>query len=77
MKEIFVDENGQFIDYLEQRNEEIKEKIQPALDMFLEENKKSNKMGFKKFGYRLTTQIDNVLRSYGLMSADEVANMIK
>ena len=63
------------IDYLAVRNEEIKEKLQPALDMFLAENAKSNKMGFKKFGYRLTTQIDNVLRSYGLMSADEVANL--
>lgn len=75
MKEIFTDENGNLIDYLAVRNEEIKEKLQPALDMFLAENAKSNKMGFKKFGYRLSTQLDNVLRSYGLMSADEVANI--
>lgn len=75
MKEIIMDENGNEIDYLAVRNEEIKEKLQPALNMFLAENKTSNKMGFKKFGYRLAMQIDNVLRSYGLMSADEVANL--
>lgn len=75
MKEIIMDENGNEIDYLEARNEEIKERLKFALDMFLAENAKSNKMGFKKFGYRLTTQIDNCLRSYGLMSADEVANL--
>lgn len=75
MKEIIMDENGNVIDYLEVRNEEIKEKIKPALDMFIAENKSANKMGFKKFGYRLALQLDNVLRSYGLMSADEVANL--
>ena len=75
MKEIILDENGNPIDYLAVRNEEIKEKLNPALNMFLEENKKSNKMGFKKFGYRLALQLDNALRTYGLMSADEVANI--
>lgn len=75
MKEIILDENGTPIDYLAVRNEEIQEKVKPALDMFLLENKNANKMGFKKFGYRLALQIDNVLRSYGLMSADEVANL--
>lgn len=75
MKEIVLDENGNVIDYLAVRNEEIKEKVQPALDMFLKENEKSNKMGFKKFGYRLAMQIDNILRSYGLMTADEIANL--
>ena len=75
MKEIILDENGNPIDYLAVRNEEIKERIQPSLDIFIMENKTSNKMGFKKFGYRLAMQIDNVLRSYGLMTADEVANL--
>ncbi len=75
MKEIMLDENGNVIDYLAVRNDEIKEKLQPALDMFLEENKKTNKMGFKKFGYRLSLQIDNALRAYGLMTADEVASL--
>ena len=75
MKEIVLDENGQVVDSLAIRNEEIKEKLQPAMNMFLAENAKSNKMGMKKFGYRLSTQIDNVLRSYGLMTADEVASL--
>lgn len=75
MKEIVLDKDGNPIDYLAVRNEEIKERLQSALDMFLLENKTMNKAGFKKFGYRLATQIDNVLRSYGLMSADEVANI--
>ena len=75
MKEIVLDKDGNPIDYLAVRNEEIKERLQSALDMFLAENKSANKMGFKKFGYRLAMQIDNVLRSYGLMTADEVAKL--
>ena len=75
MKEIVLDTDGNPIDYLAVRNEEIKERLQGALDMFLAENKSANKMGFKKFGYRLAMQIDNVLRSYGLMTADEVAKL--
>ena len=75
MKEIVLDKDGNPIDYLAVRNEEIKERLQSALDIFLAENKSANKMGFKKFGYRLAMQIDNVLRSYGLMTADEVAKL--
>lgn len=75
MKEIVLDKDGNPIDCLAVRNEEIKERLQGALDIFLAENKSANKMGFKKFGYRLAMQIDNVLRSYGLMTADEVAKL--
>jgi hypothetical protein len=74
MKEIFVDENGKEIDYLEVRNEEIKEKLKPSLDILLKE-KSTDSKGMKRFGYRMTVQIDNCLRSYGLMSADEFVNL--
>lgn len=74
MKNIEVDEHGNIIDFLEERNNEIKTKLLPALNMFLEE-KALDKKGFKKFGYRMTVQLDSCLRSYGLMSAEEVANI--
>ena len=70
MKEIFMDENGKEIDVLAVRNNEIKEKLNHALSLLLDEKKKDEK-GFKKLGYRLSVQLDACLRSYGLMSADE------
>lgn len=69
-----IDENGNAIDILKDRNEEIKEKLAPALNKLLDE-KKLDKKGIIRFGYRMTTQIDNALRSYGLMTAEEVANI--
>lgn len=74
MAQIYVDENGNEIDYLAVRNDEIKERLAPALDILLEERKKDTK-GFKKFGYRMSVQLDSCLRSYGLMSAEEFVNI--
>lgn len=71
MKEIVLDENGNPIDYLAVRNEEIKERLEEPLQFLLRE-KALDKKGMKKFGYRMVMQIDHVLRSYGLMSADDV-----
>ena len=74
MAQIYVDENGNEIDYLAVRNDEIKGKLAPALAILLEERKKDTK-GFKKFGYRMSVQLDSCLRSYGLMSAEEFVNI--
>lgn len=74
MKEIFLDENGNEIDYLSVRNEEIKEKLSSAFSILLAE-KEEDKKGFKKFGYRMTVQLDSCLRSYGLMPADDFVNL--
>jgi hypothetical protein len=74
MKEVFVDENGNEIDVLALRNDEIKQKLSTALTMLLEEKRKDEK-GFKKLGYRLSVQLDACLRAYGLMSADEFVRL--
>jgi hypothetical protein len=74
MAQVYVDENGNEIDYLAVRNDEIKEKLAPALAILLEERKQDSK-GFKKFGYRMSVQLDSCLRSYGLMSAEEFVNI--
>ena len=66
------DENGSFsvVDELETRNEEIKAKLDPILQQILQEQSLDTK-GKKRFGYRFVTQLDNVLRSYGLMKYEE------
>lgn len=74
MAQVYVDENGNEIDYLAVRNDEIKDKLSGALAILLEERKKDTK-GFKKFGYRMSVQLDSCLRSYGLMSAEEFVNI--
>ena len=74
MRRIDTDEHGNPIDYLAERNEEIKENLREALDMLLAE-KKMDKKGVKRFGYRMTVQLDACLRSYGLMKADEFCDL--
>lgn len=74
MAQVYVDENGKEIDYLAVRNDEIKEKLASALAILLEE-REQDKKGFKKFGYRMSVQLDSCLRSYGLMSAEEFVNL--
>lgn len=69
-----IDENGNVIDILKDRNEEIKEKLAPALNKLLDE-KKLDKKGVIKFGYRFMVQLDSQLRSYGLMNAEEVVKI--
>lgn len=74
MRRIDTDEHGNPIDYLAERNEEIKENLREALYMLLDE-KKMDKKGVKRFGYRMTVQLDACLRSYGLMKADEFCDL--
>ena len=74
MKKIIIDENGKEIDVLAERNEEIKNKLHNALELLLAE-KRQDKFGKKRFGYRLVVQIDDALRSYGLMTADEFVSL--
>ena len=75
MKKICYDEKGNVVDFLQDRNDEIILKLERALELLLSENKANNKSGYKKFGYRMALQIENVLRSYGLMSAEEFVEL--
>ena len=74
MKIYDVDEHGNPIDYLELRNEEIKDKLDEVLKMLLVE-KAADKKGVKRFGYLMTVQLDACLRSYGLMKADDFCDL--
>ena len=61
---------------LEKRNDEIKRKLQNAFDTLKEEKAVGIKMKSKeKFGGRFAIQVERVLRSYGLMTPKEVADI--
>jgi hypothetical protein len=61
---------------LEKRNEEIKSKLEEAYETLKEEKAYCIKMKSKeKFGGRFAIQLDRVLRSYGLMSAQEIVEI--
>lgn len=69
--EIHNDNDGKAIDFLAQRNEEIKEQLAPTLKDFLDE--KNMMLKLKKpvnLGFRFTKQLYSVLATYPKMSAD-------
>lgn len=73
---ITIDENGNVVDQLKDRNEEIKEKLEPILSAFVIEKNEMMKMKKPvKLGFRFTKQLLNVLSSYGQMSAEKVAQL--
>lgn len=76
MRKIVVDENGNVVDELANRNEEIKANLAEILGEFRGEKeamallKKSPKLG-----YRFTKQIYYVLSKYPIMSVEDFANI--
>lgn len=76
MRKIVLDENGQPIDELAVRNDEIKAKLEPCLEEFLDEKMRmANMKKPTKLGYQFAKQIYLVLASYGLMSAERFAEL--
>lgn len=73
---VIYDENGNPVDELAERNEEIKEKLAPILEEFLKE-RDANVYSKRppKLGYRFTKQIYLVLAGYGQMSADKFLSL--
>jgi hypothetical protein len=75
------DENGEFelVDYkkrLDDRNEEIKGKLEEAYTILKKEKETCRALKSKeKMGGRFAIQLDRVLRSYGLITADEFINL--
>lgn len=75
------DDNGEFqqIDLkteLEQRNEQIKARLQEAYDVLKAEKKVCRALKSKeKFGGRFAVQLDRVLRSYGYLTAEEFVKL--
>lgn len=75
-KPIVIDESGNPIDELAERNEEIKEQLAEVLEEFKEE--KAAMMRSKKptkLGYRFAKQIYSVLARYGQMTAEEFVQL--
>jgi hypothetical protein len=73
---IIYDENGNRVDELAERNEEIKAKLAPILNEFVDE--KERMIALKKpakLGYQFTKQIYLVLAGYGLMSAEKFVDL--
>lgn len=71
-KTIELDENGNPIDRLAERNEEIKTKLAPILEAFLEENNANRALKVKeKLGYRFAKQIFLVLSDYSRMTPEQ------
>ena len=71
---MFVDENGKYVSIYRERNERIKESLQPILAAFLQE--KEMMMGAKKppkLGYRFAKQIYLALAKFGQMNPVDFA----
>lgn len=68
MQKIVIDDNGNVIDELEVRNQQIKERLQPFVEQLTAE-RASNKKA--KLGYKIGFLLDDAFRSYGLMPVEK------
>lgn len=74
MSKVTYDENGEVVDYLAERNEEIKRNLEEVLGIFLGKEA-ANKNGKKNYGYMFSTQINNELNKFPKMSVQQFANI--
>lgn len=74
MKRIILDENGNEIDILAERNQKIIEKLDETIKAFKKEEM-YDRTGRKRFGFRLLMQIENELSACGRMTAEEFASI--
>lgn len=73
---LVLDEKGNVTDTLEERNEEIKQKLERVLEAFLAEQSEMLKLKKPiKLGFRFSKQLWQVLAEYGQMSAEDVARL--
>ena len=76
MKKIVVDKNGNVVDELAERNEEIKAKLDGILQEFIAEKETNKALKVKeKLGYRFAKQIFLVLNEYPRMTAEKFAEL--
>lgn len=69
---IIYDENGNRVDELAERNEEIKAKLAPILNEFVDEKNSNRALKVKeKLGYRFAKQIFLVLNEYPRMTPEK------
>lgn len=69
-----IDENGNEVDELYERNEEIKRNLDGRMQILLGE-KEGDKKGKRSLGFRMGMQIANELNKYGRMSAEDFVKM--
>jgi hypothetical protein len=62
------------VDYLSERNEEIKAHLEEVLEMF-KEKEAANKNGKKNYGFMFSMQINNELNKYPKMAVEKFANI--
>ena len=74
MAKLTYDENGEVVDYLAERNEEIKANLAEVLEMF-KEKEAANKNGKKNYGFMFSMQINNELNKYPKMAVEKFANL--
>lgn len=77
MKKIVVDENGNVVDELAKRNEEIKAALAPKLQRFLDKEREYLLTTKKplKWGFSFQMQIVDKLHEYGIMSSEKFAEI--
>ena len=74
MAKLTYDENGEVVDYLAERNEEIKAHLQGRIDTLIAEQE-LDKKGKRKYGFRAMMQIEDELMKSPLMSAEKFASL--
>ena len=74
MAKMTYDENGNAVDYLAERNEEIKSNLKGRIDILIEEQE-LDKKGKRKYGFRAMMQIEDELMKSPLMSAEKFASL--
>ena len=67
-------ENGEMVEYLDYKNEQIKNYLTDITTDFIKEQR-LDKSGKKRFGFRLLQQIEDCLGKYGRMDAQEFVNL--
>ena len=72
MRKIILDDEGNVIDELAVRNEEIKTRLQPYVET-LSAERASNKKA--KLGYKIGFLLDDAFRSYGLMKVEDYVEL--
>lgn len=73
-KHIVLDEQGNGIDVLEEKNNEIKTRLAEVVQNF-QKQQAMDRTGRRKFGFQLLMQIEDELGTYGRISADEIVNL--
>lgn len=73
-KHIVIDEHGNEIDVLEEKNNEIKTRLAEVVQNF-QKQQAMDRTGRRKFGFQLLMQIEDELGTYGRISADEIVNL--